>query len=83
MTFLRVAETVLRTARKPLTSAEIMEIALRRGLITTRGKTPTATMRAALYKAPSQSPIRREFTPGVTRATRGSVRWRYVGSEEG
>jgi HNH endonuclease/HB1, ASXL, restriction endonuclease HTH domain len=32
VTFLEVAETVLRTARKPLTTAEITETALRRGL---------------------------------------------------
>ena len=80
VTFLEVAVAVLRTARKPLTSAEITEIALRRGLIKTHGKTPEASMSAALYGAPSESPIRREFTPGPTRAARGSVRWKYVKS---
>jgi hypothetical protein len=78
MTFLEAAETVLRTAQKPLTTAEITEIALRRGLISTGGKTPNASMSAALYGAPSKSSIRREFTPGPSRALRGSVRWTYI-----
>jgi hypothetical protein len=78
MSFLRAAETVLRTAGKSLTAAEITEIALRRGLVQTRGKTPTATMRAALYGAPPDSPIRREFKPGRQRAVPSSVRWTYV-----
>jgi len=78
VSFLGGAETVLRSAKKPLTAAEITEIALRRGLIETRGKTPAATMSAALYGAPSESPIQRVFTPGSTRAKNGSVRWAYV-----
>ena len=52
MSFLGGAETVLRSAKKPLTAAEITEIALRRGLIKTRGKTPAATMSAALDGRP-------------------------------
>jgi hypothetical protein len=78
VTFLEAAEAVLRTARKPLTTAEVTEIALRRGLIETRGKTPTASMSRALYGVTSESPIRREFKPGPTRAARGSVRWTYA-----
>jgi HB1, ASXL, restriction endonuclease HTH domain len=78
MTFLDAAEVVLCDAKTTLTAAEITEIALRRGLIHTRGKTPAATMSAALYKAPSKSAIRREFTPGPSRAMRDSVRWTYV-----
>jgi hypothetical protein len=57
--------------------AEITEIALRRGLVETRGKTPVATMRAALYGAPSDAPIQRKSSPGRRRAKRGSVRWAY------
>jgi len=75
--FLEAAVTILRRAKKPLTTREITEIALRRGLITTRGKTPEATMSAALYGAPLESRIRRDFTPGSRRAVRGSVRWFY------
>ena len=77
MTFLEAAEVVLRRAKRSLTVAEITEIALRRGLIHTSGKTPEATMSAALYRAPSDGPIRREFEPGRQRAVRDSVRWRY------
>lgn len=78
MTFLEAAEVVLRTARKPLTVREITEIALRRGLLETHGKTPDATMSAALYGASPDGPIRREFVPGSRRAVRGSVRWYHV-----
>jgi hypothetical protein len=77
MTFLQAAEAVLRTAKKPLAADEITAIALRRGLTQSRGKTPAATMSAALYRAPADSPIRREFTPGRRRAMRDSVRWTY------
>lgn len=77
MTFLEAAERVLRSAKQPLTAGEITEIALRRGLLQTRGKTPTATMSAALYGAPPDSPIRREFKLGRQRALRDSVRWTY------
>jgi HB1, ASXL, restriction endonuclease HTH domain len=58
MTFLEAAEVVLRTARKPLTVREITETALRRGLLETHGKTPEATMSAALYGGPPDGPIR-------------------------
>jgi Tfp pilus assembly protein PilX len=77
MSFLEAAETVLRSAEEPLTAAEITGTALRRGLVKTRGKTPAATMSAALYGAPPDSPIRREFTPGRQRAVRDSVGWTY------
>jgi hypothetical protein len=76
------AETVLRGALRPLTSKEISEMAIEKGLIQTEGKTPRATMRAALYaatKANPKGPIRREFTPGPTRAARYSVRWYWNG----
>lgn len=77
MTFLQAAEEVLRTARAPLTAAEIAERALRRGLVRTKGKTPAATMSAALYSAPVESRIRRTYQPGPKRAARASVRWEY------
>lgn len=75
MRFIEAAEEVLRGERRPLTAREITELALVRGLIDTHGKTPEATMSAALYGAPADSPIRREFQPGRERAVRGSVRW--------
>ena len=43
------AYEVLRGAGKPLTGAEIVEGALKMGLIETRGTTPGSTMAAALY----------------------------------
>lgn len=77
MSFLAAAETVLGSAKKPLSAAEITDIALRRGLIKTRGKTPATSMSAALYRAPTDSPIRRESTLERQRAKRNSVRWSY------
>lgn len=77
MTNRDAAIAVLKNARRSLTTREITEAALKKGLITTQGKTPEATMSAALYRyANTKSAlIRREFTPGLTRAARDSVRW--------
>lgn len=77
MTFRQAAEAVLRSASEPLIAGEITDIALRRGLVQTYGKTPATTMSAALYGSPSESSIRRVFSPGSKRALRGSVRWIY------
>ncbi|TMC49246.1 MAG: hypothetical protein E6J14_09280 [Chloroflexi bacterium] len=82
MSFLTAAETVLRSARRPLTVREVTEGALRRGLISPSGKTPEATMSSALYLAARRDPngpLRREFTPGHGRAARDSVRWVWAG----
>ena len=79
MTFLEAAEEVLRTAQRPLSAHEITEIAVSRGLLTSTGKTPEATMSARLYGAPSDGPFRREYKPGRQRAVRGSVRWALRG----
>jgi hypothetical protein len=76
--FLQAAEEVLRRARRPLTAGEITKAALKRGLLRTDGKTPEASMSAALYRAPADGPIRRMCEHGRTRAKRGSVRWTYV-----
>jgi hypothetical protein len=78
VTFLEAAIEVLWTARRPLRIEEITEIALRRGLIQPKGKTPRATMSAALYAAPPDAAVRREFIAGRQRAQRGSVRWKYA-----
>jgi hypothetical protein len=77
VSFLEAAEIVLREERRPLTAEEITNIALRRGLLKTSGKTPTSTMSAKLYGAPASSPIRRQYVPsrGRRRAKRGTVRW--------
>jgi hypothetical protein len=79
MKFLEAAEEVLRRAEGPLSARQITEIAISRGLLTTAGKTPEATMSARLYEAPEDAPFRRDFVPGRRRAVRGSVRWVYVG----
>lgn len=62
-----------------MSTRELTAEAIRRGLITSSGATPDATMSAALYGLPPGTPITREFVPGAQRARRGSVRWRYVG----
>lgn len=59
-------------------ATEITEIALARRLIRSKGKTPVATMTAALYGLPVGSPIQREFIAGPRRAKHGTVRWSYL-----
>jgi hypothetical protein len=49
MTYYQAAIEVLRTAQRPLSAREIADQALERGLIRTHGKTPEASIRAALY----------------------------------
>jgi hypothetical protein len=74
--FLDAALRVMSPSR-PMTAREISEAAIRRGLIQTRGKTPEATLTAALYlEAKTPRPrVRRVFNPGPTRAQRNSVHW--------
>jgi len=82
MTFLLAAEAVLKAARKPLTVGEITDLALKRGLIQPKGKTPVLTMSAALYmmaKTHPKGPIQRDYIPARKRAARNSVRWRWNG----
>jgi restriction system protein len=45
------AEKILRETGKPLKPEQIVQIALKRRLITTKGKTPEATMAARLSVA--------------------------------
>lgn len=78
MTFLEAAEEILRSSKRPLTAAEITELAIKRGLISTRGKAPLVTMRARLYTAPPDGHLRRTSEPGPQRARNGTVRWSYV-----
>ncbi len=80
MRILEAALAVLRDADRPLTTREVAERVLARDLIATTGKTPDASISAALYVA-----VRRNRAPGLEclsepgkgRAKRGSVRWRY------
>jgi hypothetical protein len=79
--FLEAAIAVLSAARQPLTVTEITKLAIERGFLVTSGKTPRATMSAALYKRPAlvkEAGLVRVFEPGHRRATRGSVRWKLV-----
>ena len=49
MTFYEAALHVLQSSHKPLTTQEITQGALERGLIVSRGKTPAKSMAARLY----------------------------------
>jgi hypothetical protein len=77
VTFLEAAEKVLKSARRPLTTLEVVDEAVKKGLIQPQGKTPVASMKAALYGAPPGTPVKRVYDEGPRRARRGSVRWRY------
>jgi hypothetical protein len=80
MTFLAAAQAVLKSADRPLTTREVVTLAMDSGLIQPGGTTPVATMRARLYQAVStdpDGPIRREFVPGAKRAVQFSVRWSW------
>jgi hypothetical protein len=83
VTYLEAAITVLRDSRRPMTAREITEETLRRGLLKSVGRTPEATMSAALYiyvQRDGEKQIRRVFEPGEQRAVRGSVRWELTGA---
>ena len=75
-TFLKAALTVM-SADTPLSAREITERILQQELVTTRGRTPEATLTAELYREAKRpdARVRRVFTPGNRRAARGSVRW--------
>lgn len=77
MRFLDAALLVLADADRPLTTRGLTDVAMARGLIQSRGKTPEATMAAALYLEANRptSRIRKISQPGPQRAVRGSVRW--------
>ncbi|MGC8633729.1 MAG: winged helix-turn-helix domain-containing protein [Candidatus Limnocylindrales bacterium] len=80
MKFLEAALAVLAQADRPLTSREVAEAVMERHLVQTSGRTPEASLTAALYVAlrEDRAPgLERLFEPGPTRARRGSVRWRY------
>jgi hypothetical protein len=76
MTYYQAAVQVLRSARRPLTTREVADRALTRGLITPVGKRPHATMAAVLYRrAQTDSELLRIEDLASGRAKRGSVRW--------
>ena len=76
MTYIEAAFTVLRSARRPLSTAEVFAAAIEAGLIVPTGKTPRETMSAALYVRAKSDPLLVKLeTPSRGRAKRGSVRW--------
>jgi HB1, ASXL, restriction endonuclease HTH domain len=80
MTYLEAAIAVLKSARRPLTAAELPSAAIDTGLLRPAGSTPKATMRAMLYGRIAKDPnrrLQRQFQPGSIRVKRGSVRWTY------
>jgi hypothetical protein len=76
MRYYEAAVEVLKSAQHPLTTQEITDQAIKRGLITPRGKTPQATMSAALYMRARENPeLVKLEDRAATRAKNGSVRW--------
>lgn len=68
MTILKASETVLRESGKPLKSDEITRLLLQRGLWSTKGKTPSATVSAALYtdiKRRGKNSVFVKVAPGI------------------
>lgn len=79
MSYVMAAIAVLETVGHPLTTRELTEEALARGLILRNSKTPKASMSAALYvylqDRPTDALLVRLSRAGHKRAERGSVRW--------
>jgi hypothetical protein len=76
MTYYEAALQVLKSAREPLSTRELTERAVKKGLINPRGKTPDRTMAAKLYqRVRFDSELVKLQTPGKGRAKFGSVRW--------
>ena len=76
MTYFEAALQILRSAQTPLTTREVTEHALERGLMVSHGKTPIATMAAALYgRLGTDDQLVKTEDRGPARAKRGSVRW--------
>lgn len=81
MTYYEAALEVLRLARQPLSTQEVTERAIAKGLISPAGARPQATMAATLYRrASSSSELLKIEDPGESRAKRGSVRWAIRGT---
>lgn len=73
--YLAAAIAVLEQSGRPMTAREITDEAIRRGLLAPSGRTPGATMSAALYTRGETARVKRLSEPGEKRARRGSVRW--------
>lgn len=80
MSFLDAALVILKESKRPMTARELADAVLSRGLVTTGGRTPDATLAAQLYvrvKQQPDGPVRRVAVLGPSRARRGSVRWEW------
>lgn len=78
LSYTDAALAVLESCKRPMTTREIVMEAIQRGLLQPAGKTPEATMSAALYTSVNKDPrshIVRLHEPGPKRAARGTVRW--------
>lgn len=76
MTYFEAALQILRSAQKLLTTREVTERALERGLIVSHSKTPIATMAAALYgRLGTNDQLVKTEDRRATGAKWGTVRW--------
>ena len=78
MTFLDAAIAVLSETAREMTAQEIVRVAIKRGLVSTTGRTPAATMSSRLYvqvRDHPEGPIRKIAQSGATRSRRDSVKW--------
>jgi hypothetical protein len=76
VTYYEAALRVLRSVHHPLTTRELTDQAVKRGLIRPRGKNAAATMAAALHRRlRGDSELVKLATPRNGQAQRGSVRW--------
>jgi hypothetical protein len=77
LSYVEAAVEILRSEGRPLTSQEIIKLAVQRDLLHLKGKTPNSTLQAVLYVGYRNQnfPITRLAQPGHTKAKRGSVRW--------
>lgn len=70
----RFTHAVLKATRRPMTTSEVVDGALRKNLITPPGRTPaTVVVRERFYTyvgRASNPAIRRDYTAGTTRAAR-------------
>jgi hypothetical protein len=76
MTYYEAALQILRSARHPLTTQEITDLAITKGLVAPTGKTPHRSMARELYLRVRNDPqLVKLGDPVNVRAKPGSVRW--------
>jgi HB1, ASXL, restriction endonuclease HTH domain len=76
VTYLEAALGVLKASQRPLTTPEILARILKEHLVSPKGKTPAATLSAALYRELGKhAELQRDAKFGHQRALRGSVTW--------